>query len=910
MVGFDGLPMEEPRLAPNGKPSNLTKEQYEVVRTPTFKAWFGDWEHDAANASKVVDENGEPLVVYHATLSDFTKFRPSEDGMYGKGIYLTADKEDTSYTLKDEEWRVLELFANIRNPRDPEAMATREDIDAAKKEALEFFKKHPFDKDGTPASFVVNNLLFWDMQPGKVKKSRLTQILKDAFARKGVTYRESEKHDGAIIRRDGATWYTAFKPNQVKSATNNIGAYNTNEDDIRFSVKFSRDSSKPGSMGMFRKLLVKLRIGEEAAENLEVHRSNKEKQLVIAASKLDKFMAKKALTEKNILKTEDLGGGKIRVTYMPQDFHNIHILDWVKSVRQLKKKNPFIKAIYDLGSRAMRLQEHLRNEGAKTVKEFRELTKNKNDRKLVSSILLEGDAAGKEYGVQELRAMGANANVIKAYQLVRRTMREWYKRVNDARMQVRTRTKTLSKNDLAGFKKNHWIQDSDVLSVEEKGGGKVLLTWRGIKTYETLDRIMTKEELDTLLQDKDINVTHFHKLNDSYGVDNYSVDYVERIKPLGNLTGYMPHFFHEWMVYEKHKDPKTGEVRLTTIGSGRSMNDAVRLGNEIARKNSDKEYVVRPKGFDLNVENSVVIGDVDFQQMAAKLADETQMTLSDANAFLRDSAGATIRARHRFFGNAMHRTGAKGFDTDITYVLTHYLNTSARYIAMEQFKPRAVTLYERWFGAFDAAPKDDTAKYVKGLIKDINGDPRPLEKSVSELIMKTPIGKMISDAYGDRAALSVNGELSTWNAISKLGLGNFASAAVNPSQFINIGAAMNDYAYAAKGLKSALKPTAADMKILEESGVLDEINQAADNGGYTQRRFGRVGSVYGAIKRGGELSLLPFQYADVLMRKTSILGAYKQGVEKLGLTHEEAMENAQETSTMTRTSTIRRRMRR
>lgn len=732
------------------------------------------------------------------------------------------------------------------------------------------------------------------MQPGKVKKSRLTQILKDAFARKGVTYRESGKHDGAIIRRDGATWYTAFKPNQVKSATNNIGAYNTNEDDIRFSVKFSRDNSKPGSMGRFRKLLVGLKIGETAESNLEVHRSNKEKQLVISASKLNQFMADKSLTEKNILKTEDLGGGKIRVTYMPQDFRNIHILDWVKSVRQLRKKNPFVKAIYDLGSRAMRLQEHLRNDGAKTVKEFHNLTKDKNDRKLVSSILLEGDAAGKEYGVQELRAMGANANVIKAYQLVRRTMREWYKRVNDARMQVETRTKTLSKNDLADFKKNHWIADSDVLSVEEKGDGKVLLTWRGGKTYETKDKVMTKTELDALLQDKDINVAHVHKLNDSYGVDNYSVDYVERIKPLGNLTGYMPHFFHEWMVYEKHKDPKTGEVRLTTIGSGRSMNDAVRLGNEIARKNSDKEYVVRPKGFDLQVENSVVIGDADFQQMAAKLADETQMTLADANAFLRDSAGATMRARHRFFGNAMHRKGAKGFDTDIMYVLTHYLNTSARYIAMEQFKPRAVTLYERWFGAFDADPKDDTAKYVKGLIKDINGDPRPLEKSVSELIMKTPIGKMISDAYGDRAALAVNGELSTWNAISKLGLGNFASMAVNFSQFINIGTAMNDYGYAAKGLKSALKPTAADMKILEESGVLDEINQAADNGGYTQRRFGRVGSVYGAIKRGGELSLLPFQYADVLMRKTAILGAYKQGVEKLGLSHEEAMERARD----------------
>lgn len=53
-------------LAPNGKVSNLTERQYAQVRTKAFKRWFGDWENDSTNASKVVDENGEPLVVYRA----------------------------------------------------------------------------------------------------------------------------------------------------------------------------------------------------------------------------------------------------------------------------------------------------------------------------------------------------------------------------------------------------------------------------------------------------------------------------------------------------------------------------------------------------------------------------------------------------------------------------------------------------------------------------------------------------------------------------------------------------------------------------------------------------------------------------------------------------------------------------
>ena len=33
--------------APNGKPTNLTEDQWVAVRTPAFKAWFGDWEAEA-----------------------------------------------------------------------------------------------------------------------------------------------------------------------------------------------------------------------------------------------------------------------------------------------------------------------------------------------------------------------------------------------------------------------------------------------------------------------------------------------------------------------------------------------------------------------------------------------------------------------------------------------------------------------------------------------------------------------------------------------------------------------------------------------------------------------------------------------------------------------------------------------
>ena len=94
-IGYDGA--YENLLAPNGQPSNLTPEQYRLVRTPAFKKWFGDWENDPDNASKVVDENGEPLVVYHGTKEQFNEFDidkvgvHTDSGMFGRGFYFSND---------------------------------------------------------------------------------------------------------------------------------------------------------------------------------------------------------------------------------------------------------------------------------------------------------------------------------------------------------------------------------------------------------------------------------------------------------------------------------------------------------------------------------------------------------------------------------------------------------------------------------------------------------------------------------------------------------------------------------------------------------------------------------------------------------------------------------------------------
>jgi len=106
-------------LAPNGKPSNLTPEQYRLVRTPAFKAWFGDWENSPETASKVVDENGEPLVVWHNSNSEKVNVFESK---FGYNFFATD--VDTTYRYGGK--RLYSCFINARKIFDVNKLSVTE----------------------------------------------------------------------------------------------------------------------------------------------------------------------------------------------------------------------------------------------------------------------------------------------------------------------------------------------------------------------------------------------------------------------------------------------------------------------------------------------------------------------------------------------------------------------------------------------------------------------------------------------------------------------------------------------------------------------------------------------------------------------------------------------------------------
>lgn len=180
--------------APNGKDTALNEQQWLQVRTPSFKKWFGDWEGDAANASKIVDANGEPLVVYHGSKKKFTIFDRDKqnNGWLARGFYFTPDKQ----LAKDFGRSVTAAFLDVKKPFNVKGVAPSDFY-------TEVLKRYNINNADAP--------------------SDLTPIL------------EQNGVDGVFMKHwDIGEIYTAINPNKIKSATGNSGAFSTDDNNIYY----------------------------------------------------------------------------------------------------------------------------------------------------------------------------------------------------------------------------------------------------------------------------------------------------------------------------------------------------------------------------------------------------------------------------------------------------------------------------------------------------------------------------------------------------------------------------------------------------------------------------------------------------------------------------------------------------
>ena len=257
-------------LAPNGKVSNLTEKQYAQVRTKAFKDWFGDWENDPENASKVVDENGEPLVVYHYTTEHFNTFNlaffgQSDSGNLGEGFYVTpiSPEEDTKkhydYFTKGYGNIVMPLFVNIKNPISKEKAKElgiswftrrKKPYKSYKEELQKEIRKLEFQIDdykfklfGDDPDYshyretdsLAHKMTILDLNDAEVKLKEIKQKLFDAKEDYDINEDYNSKieklkeYDGVI---NGDFEILVPSPNQIKSATDNSGGFSNTNNDI------------------------------------------------------------------------------------------------------------------------------------------------------------------------------------------------------------------------------------------------------------------------------------------------------------------------------------------------------------------------------------------------------------------------------------------------------------------------------------------------------------------------------------------------------------------------------------------------------------------------------------------------------------------------------------------------------
>lgn len=173
-----------------GAPARGTKKQpmykragIKAPETPEFRRWFGE--------SKVVDEAGAPMVVFHGTKGDVSEFKmrsagKHDHGEYGRGFYFSPHADTASlyadlpqHAAEPGAPNVMPTFVSLKNPA---RLERNQSVDSAAEAAA------------------------------------LTKKLKAAG------------HDGVMVYDKGKLLeIVAFDPAQIKSAIGNRGTFNPSD---------------------------------------------------------------------------------------------------------------------------------------------------------------------------------------------------------------------------------------------------------------------------------------------------------------------------------------------------------------------------------------------------------------------------------------------------------------------------------------------------------------------------------------------------------------------------------------------------------------------------------------------------------------------------------------------------------
>lgn len=251
---------------------NVNKKINNITQSKQFIRWFGDWQNSPAKASKAVDNNGEPLVLYHQTGKEFTTFDTKQKGSgefdseMPTGIFMKPTNNDIGVGGNIQ----MPLYASIKNPLivnnrgelvkfyDKNVQGytkAKSAIDSVNEEYKTKFNeemKRENEEYQKLWNAKKNGEISEEEYQKSISRDALDEIMEEwenkvneaSHNAKALIddYFKNSNYDGVIVNNDVGSFgrstktFIAFENTQIKSATDNIGTFDGNNPDIRYSL--------------------------------------------------------------------------------------------------------------------------------------------------------------------------------------------------------------------------------------------------------------------------------------------------------------------------------------------------------------------------------------------------------------------------------------------------------------------------------------------------------------------------------------------------------------------------------------------------------------------------------------------------------------------------------------------------
>lgn len=174
----------------------LRQGGFNQTSTPEFKKWF--------DGSKIVDDNGKPKIMYHATLADFSEFRANT-----RGVHFVSPSSEWTSDFITEEGSVLNSGTSLM--------------------PVYISAKNPFDfenKDHVKALAIKTGLGKFGIDQIKTGHWSRLEDRTTLLAIKDLGF------DGLYVMENGIKNLGVFNSTQIKSAIGNAGTFDATNPNI------------------------------------------------------------------------------------------------------------------------------------------------------------------------------------------------------------------------------------------------------------------------------------------------------------------------------------------------------------------------------------------------------------------------------------------------------------------------------------------------------------------------------------------------------------------------------------------------------------------------------------------------------------------------------------------------------